>query len=160
MACLSSSDIQFSVRFSNKDFFCKTKPFYCPLICLNPSVKRYILGPHTWPNCWDACLLTNTSRPREPMQWMWYGTPPACTHPLLQGGGGRRHYGDGGGDWMSCFISSAFFPPLQHTHTRLHVCAYVCAWLYRTCMSSMWPAVASIFTLTNPGSEAGGASWE
>lgn len=39
----------------------------------------------------------HTSRPREPVQWLWYGTPPARTHPLLAGEGwdgrGRRKGG-------------------------------------------------------------------
>lgn len=60
----------------------------------------------------------------------------------LREGGGRTHYGDGGGDWMSCPIFSAFFPPPQHIHAC--VCAYVCTRLYRTCTSTMWPAMASI----------------
>lgn len=127
--------------------------------------KPHVLWPHTGlENRWDAFLLINTSRPREPVQWMWYGTPPACTHPLLHEGGrgpdvwgrGRENTaGDGGGDDMSCPIFSPFFPPLQHIHACMRVCVHVCAHCFiahaRGPCDQPWPP---FYSFTNPGSEA------
>lgn len=82
----------------NNESYCENKSFHFHLIWVSPSnchtqtvFSRRLPPSITLYNCWDPSLRahTHTSRPRERVQWMWYGTPPACTHPLLRGGEGR-----------------------------------------------------------------------
>lgn len=98
--------------------------------------------------------LIHTSRPREPMQWMWYGTPPACTHPLWHGGEGEGRTYEGRGRYNTLWRwgrGLGVLPyllcslPSTAAHICPHVCAYVLTRAYSTCMTGMWPAaVASI----------------
>lgn len=106
------------------------------VVCLSLQSEKEVSEVHIL-DCRTAGMpssLIHTSRPREPMQWMWYGTPPACTHPLWQEGGGegRTYEGRGRynvmkmGEGTGCLALSSLLSSF-HCSSYMPACVCICA---------------------------------